>query len=188
LSIFGDEEEDSNDPVSYQDISSELPDSKPIDGIKSPHSNFAINDLISSLYSQAEQNTAIINGQNPSGNGLSLINATMESNLAGDNDDFDDDSWEFKVASSGTRAEDQASFIGLGEANTDCSSKTELNDYVDFFCKLKEELHCLALCHLDNLKVSSSLVKLLSSLLLKVELLMALNFGICFLLESSKCC
>ncbi|KAL3591228.1 hypothetical protein D5086_009868 [Populus alba] len=156
LSIFGDEEEDSNDPVSYQDISSELPDSKPIDGIKSPHSNFAINDLISSLYSQAEQNTAIITGQNPSGNGLSLINAIKESNLAGDNDDFDDDSWEFKVASSGTRAEDQASFIGLGEANTDYSSKTELNDYVDFFCKLKEELLCLALCHLDNLKKAQS--------------------------------
>ncbi|KAJ6413954.1 hypothetical protein OIU84_006708 [Salix udensis] len=136
LSIFGDEEEDSIDPVSYQDISSELPDSKPIDDIKS-HSNNAINDLISSLYSQAEHNTALIDVQNPCGNGLSPINAVMESNLAGDSDDFDDDSWEFKDASSGTRAEDQASFIGLGEANTDCSSKTELNDYVDFFCKLK---------------------------------------------------
>ncbi|KAJ6397575.1 hypothetical protein OIU77_018564 [Salix suchowensis] len=136
LSIFGDEDEDSIDPVSYQDISSELPDSKPIDDIKS-HSNNAINDLISSLYSQAEHNTALIDVQNPCGNGLSPINAVMESNLAGDSDDFDDDSWEFKDASSGTRAEDQASFIGLGEANTDCSSKTELNDYVDFFCKLK---------------------------------------------------
>uniref|UniRef100_A0A6N2L408 Synergin gamma C-terminal domain-containing protein n=1 Tax=Salix viminalis TaxID=40686 RepID=A0A6N2L408_SALVM len=155
LSIFGDEEEDSIDPVSYQDISSELPDSKPIDDIKS-HSNNAINDLISSLYSQAGHNTAVIDVQNPCGNGLSPINAVMESNLAGDSDDFDDDSWEFKDASSGTRAEDQASFIGLGEANTDCSSKTELNDYVDFFCKLKEELHCLALCHLDNLKKAQS--------------------------------
>ncbi|KAJ6775365.1 hypothetical protein OIU79_018522 [Salix purpurea] len=155
LSIFGDEEEDSNDPVSYRDISSELPDSKPIDDIKS-HSINAINDLISSLYGQAEHNTALINVQNPSGNGLSPINTVMESNLAGDNDDFDDDSWEFKDASSGTRAEDQVSFIGLGEANTDCSSKTELNDYVDFFCKLKEELHCLALCHLDNLKKAQS--------------------------------
>jgi hypothetical protein len=119
---------------------------------------------------------------------LSPANVVIESNLAGDSDDFDDDSWEFKDASSGIRAEDQASFIGLGEPNTKYSTKIELNDYVDFFCKLKEELHFLALCHLDNLKVSSSLVKLLTSLLSKVKLLMALNFEICFLLESSKCC
>jgi hypothetical protein len=184
LSIFGDEGQDSNDPVSYQDISPQLSSSKPIDGVKSPHLNISINDLISSLYSQAEHDT----GQNPSGSGLSPANVVIESNLAGDSDDFDDDSWEFKDASSGIRAEDQASFIGLGEPNTKYSTKIELNDYVDFFCKLKEELHFLALCHLDNLKVSSSLVKLLTSLLSKVKLLMALNFEICFLLESSKCC
>eukprot|EP00258_Populus_trichocarpa_P023456 XP_024439475.1 dentin sialophosphoprotein isoform X1 [Populus trichocarpa] len=152
LSIFGDEEQDSNDPVSYQDISPQLSSSKPIDGVKSPHLNISINDLISSLYSQAEHDT----GQNPSGSGLSPANVVIESNLAGDSDDFDDDSWEFKDASSGIRAEDQASFIGLGEPNTKYSTKIELNDYVDFFCKLKEELHFLALCHLDNLKKAQS--------------------------------
>ncbi|CAK7340730.1 unnamed protein product [Dovyalis caffra] len=152
LSIFGDEEEDSNDPVRYQDISPQLLSSKPIDGIKSPHSNISIDDLISSLYSQPEQNTAVNHGQNPSGNGLSTTNAVIESNLAGDGDDFDDDSWEFKDASSGTRAEDQSSFVGLGEPNTKYSTKIELDDYMDFFYKLKEELHFLALSHLDNLK------------------------------------
>ncbi|KAJ6384470.1 hypothetical protein OIU78_027721 [Salix suchowensis] len=152
LSIFGDEEQDSNDPVSDQDISPQLSSSKPIDGVTSPHLNISINDLISSLYSQAEHDTAVNLCQNPSGSGLSPANVVIESNLAGNSDDFDDDSWEFKDASSVIRAEDQASFIGLGEPNTKYSTKIELNDCVDFFCKLKEELHFLALCHLDNLK------------------------------------
>ncbi|KAJ6762763.1 hypothetical protein OIU79_023494 [Salix purpurea] len=125
LSIFGDEEQDSNDPVSDQDISPQL---------------------------QAEHDTAVNLCQNPSGSGLSPANVVIESNLAGNSDDFDDESWEFKDASSVIRAEDQASFIGLGEPNTKYSTKIELNDCVDFFCKLKEELHFLALCHLDNLK------------------------------------
>ncbi|KAB5529324.1 hypothetical protein DKX38_019405 [Salix brachista] len=152
LSIFGDEEQDSNDPVSDQDISPQLSSSKPIDGVMSPHLNISINDLISSLYSQAEHDTAVNLCQNPSGSGLSPANVVIESNLAGNSDDFDDDSWEFKDASSVIRAEDQASFIGLGEPNTKYSTKIELNDCVDFFCKLKEELHFLALFHLDNLK------------------------------------
>ncbi|KAJ6694297.1 hypothetical protein OIU85_005024 [Salix viminalis] len=122
LSIFGDEEQDSNDPVSDQDISPQLSSSKPIDGVTSPHLNISINDLISSLYSQAEHDTAVNLCQNPSDSGLSPANVVIESNLAGNSDDFDDDSWEFKDASSVIRAEDQ------------------------------EELHFLALCHLDNLK------------------------------------
>lgn len=153
LSIFGDEEEEADDPVIYQDISSQMPTSIPGNSIKSPHLN--ISDLISSLYSQAEQNTSVNHAQNPNENGFGSCKTLMSLNLANDNDNFDDDSWEFKDASSGTKAEDQASVPGLGESQTKCSTKIELNDYVDFFSKLKEELQFVALFHLDNLKVGS---------------------------------
>ncbi|KAJ6757212.1 hypothetical protein OIU74_026457 [Salix koriyanagi] len=153
LSIFGDEEQDSNDPVSDQDISPQLSSSKPIDGVTESSFKHFYQTILYQVYTvKLSMILLLIFVKIPSGSGLSPANVVIESNLAGNSDDFDDDSWEFKDASSVIRAEDQASFIGLGEPNTKYSTKIELNDCVDFFCKLKEELHFLALCHLDNLK------------------------------------
>ncbi|XP_020540330.1 uncharacterized protein LOC105647554 isoform X2 [Jatropha curcas] len=217
LSIFGDEEKEADDPVIYQDISTQASTSDRRDGIKGSCSNISINDLISSLYSQAQQNTSVNHKKNLSesgldstktmmvrylanhdfgddswefqdasigpsaedrtsilglgesvtkheqslsGNGLDPTKTIMASSLANGNHDFDDDSWEFQDASTGSRAEDQTSVLGLGEPLTKHNTQTELNDFVEFFSKLKEELHYVLLFHLENLKKARSAVAL----------------------------
>ncbi|KAJ4822795.1 hypothetical protein Tsubulata_039471 [Turnera subulata] len=151
LSFFGFEEEESDDPVILEDISSQMPTLNTSNGTKKPISNPSINDLISSLYSQAEPIASLNHTQISSESGIDCKDpATPE--LVNANDDFDDDSWEFKDASSGPRAADQPSVLFHGECHRTYSTRLELNDFVDFFSKLKLELHFVAQSHLDNLK------------------------------------
>ena len=156
MSIFSDGKLESGDSSILQDISSFTPTSNPKSNIRSPGSNISINDLLSTLYSQAEQNASVNNMPKESDHETHSTSTVFESDL-GNSDDFDDDSWDFKDAISGTRAEDQTSDIDLVDSQKKLSSTLELNDCVDFFCKLKGELCSIALCHLDNLKVGNLL-------------------------------
>ncbi|XP_065852132.1 uncharacterized protein [Euphorbia lathyris] len=146
LSIFGDEEKEEDNPVIHQDSSTLITPSNLRNAIK--NHQIDINDLISSLYSEAEQNTSVNHEEILSESGL---DSTRDggSNLARDIHDFDDDSWEFQDASGGA----QENGYGLVE---EYSTKTEQNDYVEFFSGLREELHYTALYHLENLKKSQS--------------------------------
>ncbi|KAM4119202.1 hypothetical protein ACJW30_03G041600 [Castanea mollissima] len=155
MSIFSDGKLESDDSSILQDISSFTPTSNPKSNIQSPGSNISINDLISTLYSQAEQNASVNNMPKESDHETHSTSTVFESDL-GNSDDFDDDSWDFKDAISGTRAEDRTSDIDLVDSQKKPSSTLELNDCVDFFCKLKGELCSIALCHLDNLKKAQS--------------------------------
>ncbi|KAJ9131462.1 hypothetical protein P3X46_035118 [Hevea brasiliensis] len=156
LSLFGDEETEADDPMIHQDISTQKSTSDQRVDIKGPHLNISINDLISSLYSRAEQSTSVNDEQSLRENGLDFTKSVMTSNLANANHDFDVDSWEFQDVSTGARAEYQTAVIGLGESHTKYSTKTELDDYVEFFSKLKKELHYIVMCHLENLKKTQS--------------------------------
>ncbi|KAG8649677.1 hypothetical protein MANES_08G121600v8 [Manihot esculenta] len=160
LSLFGDEETEADDPVIDQDISAQFTSDQRV-GVKNPYFNIPINDLISRLYSQAEQSTSVNREQSLSENGLDSTKTVMSSNLGNANHDFDYDSWEFQDASAGARAEDQFSVIGLQESHTKYSTKIELNDYVELFSKLKKELYYIALCHLENLKKTQSAAALI---------------------------
>ncbi|KAF3944434.1 hypothetical protein CMV_029092 [Castanea mollissima] len=155
MSIFSDGKLESDDSSILQDISSFTPTPNPKSNIQSPDSNISINDLISTLYSQAEQHASVNNMPKESDHETHSTSTVFESDL-GNSDDFDDDSWDFKDAISGTRAEDQTSDIDLVDSQKKPSSTLELNDCVDFFCKLKGELCSIALCHLDNLKKAQS--------------------------------
>ncbi|XWS57552.1 hypothetical protein CRYUN_Cryun09bG0184200 [Craigia yunnanensis] len=148
LSVFGDAELETDDSLRYEDVSTHKPIS-PRAGLKDTHSNISINDLISSLYSQAEKNASLNHISNPSENGVG-------SNLVNGDDDFDNDSWEFKGAVSGTRGENQNSSLGFGDSYEEYSTKTGINDYVDFYSKLTAELCFVALSHLDNMKKDQS--------------------------------
>lgn len=83
----------------FQGFSSYAPASSIRNSFNSPGSSLSINDLIWNLYGQAEQKTshgtpkASENGQ-----------AVLDSNLVTGDDDFNDDSWEFKDASHGARS------------------------------------------------------------------------------------
>ncbi|KAG8648260.1 hypothetical protein MANES_09G166100v8 [Manihot esculenta] len=156
LFLFGDEETEADDPVIHEDFSTQKSTSDQRVGIMKPHLNISINDLISSLYSQAEQSTSVNDEQSLNDNGLNSTKIVIPSNLANANHDIDDDSWEFQDASTGARNEDQTSVLGLEQSHAKYSTKIELNDFVEFFSNLKKELHYIALCHLENLKKTQS--------------------------------
>ena len=85
-------------------------------------------------------------------NGLHTPLEVLNSHLSNDDDGFEDDSWEFKDAVSGTSTHDQASTTDHHDLLTQLSTKLEPSDYLEFFIKLKDELCNNVLFHLQNLK------------------------------------
>lgn len=83
----------------FQGFSSYAPASSIRNSFNSPGSSLSINDLIWNLYGQAEQKTSH-GAPKASENGQ----AVLDSNLVTGDDDFNDDSWEFKDASHGARS------------------------------------------------------------------------------------
>ncbi|OMO99164.1 hypothetical protein COLO4_13482 [Corchorus olitorius] len=156
LSIFGDAELEPDDSLRYEDVSVHQPTSARA-VMKDTHSSISINDLISSLYSQAEKNASINHISNPSGNELHSSQTVVGSNLVNGDDDFDDDSWDFKGAVSGTREENQNSQLSSGDSYEKYSTKLGLNDYVDFYSKLTAELCSVSLIQLDKMKKDRSI-------------------------------
>ena len=69
----------------------------PID--QTPIENISINDLLSSLYSQAEKNASLNHISNPSENGLPYSQTEVGSNSVNGDNDLDNDSWNFKTSS-----------------------------------------------------------------------------------------
>ncbi|MBA0787614.1 hypothetical protein Gotri_027425, partial [Gossypium trilobum] len=154
LSIFGDEEIETEDPLKHEDVSILKPATTNA-GLKDTRSNISINDLISSLYSQSETNTSLNPISHPSENGLLSSQIDVGSSLI-NGDNFDDDSWEFKGAVSGTGGENQNSSFSFGDSYEKYTIKTELNDYLDLYSKLTTELCFVALSHLENMKKDKS--------------------------------
>lgn len=152
LSMFSYGELETDDSLNHQDFLAYRPNSNPRNDTTLQASNISINDLISSLYNQSEPSTSVDSAQKPSENGFSFAETVLDSDLVNGSDDFDDDSWEFKDAFSGAKAEDMTSAHGVDNAHQNFSTKVELKDYVDFYLKLKEESCFVALCHLDSLK------------------------------------
>lgn len=154
LSFFGDGENETDDPLDYQDaLTSNTAPSIKESPKKSFGSSIPITDLISSLYSQAELNTSVNHTQSPSDKNLGSTQDVDDSDLIDGDGDFDDDSWEFKAAFSGTVRENQISNPAHGDSHMKYSTKVEQKDYEDFYSKLKDGLFLVAQCHLDNLKV-----------------------------------
>ncbi|GAV63173.1 hypothetical protein CFOL_v3_06693 [Cephalotus follicularis] len=156
LSIFGDVEVETDDPMPYQDASTNKPASNLGDGNKSLLSNISINDLISNLYTQADQNASANHLKNQGHDRGASTDTAMDSNVGNGDNDLDDGTWEFRGAFSGTESEHQTSIIDFGDSLITYSTKRELNDYMDFYSKMKDELSIFAVCHLDNLKKARS--------------------------------
>ncbi|KAM1051899.1 hypothetical protein ACFX19_033963 [Malus domestica] len=151
LSIFGDEEPETDDSSVQQNISTHTTASHQVNTKKSPASNLSITDLISSLYSQVDQNTNTIHVPKLTDNTIHTAPTFLESDFG---DDFDEDSWEFKDAVS--RDQNQTSIATLEDSPQDSSTKVHLDNYVDLYCKLKDETYGLALYHLENKKKAQS--------------------------------
>ncbi|XP_004305005.1 PREDICTED: uncharacterized protein LOC101298347 [Fragaria vesca subsp. vesca] len=154
LSIFGDEELETGASSVHQDIPTQTVASHQINTARNPATNISITDLISSLYSQVEQNTKI-----DTSNETEITTLPVTTMLESDfGDDADDDSWEFKDAVS----EDQnpTSIANLEDSPLNTCTKIQLDDFVELYCKLKHESYFLALYHLDQKKKAQSSISL----------------------------
>ncbi|KAF3454458.1 hypothetical protein FNV43_RR04905 [Rhamnella rubrinervis] len=151
ISLFGDEELETNESSFHQDVSN-IPAFPSTNSIKTPSSSLSINDLISSLYSQVEHNTSENHVPTVSENGMYSATRVVELDLVKHDDDFDDDSWEFKDAFANSQVHDQTSIASVEDSSTKSSTKLQLNDCLDFYSKLKDESCFVAMSHLENLK------------------------------------
>lgn len=157
LSIFGEEEVETDASSIQQDVSVHEPVSFTRNGNKAPDSNLSINDLIASLYSQAQQSTSLNDTPKVNENDVPSTTRGSDSDLVYHDDDFDDDSWEFKDASFDSKAQNQSFATHFEDSASKYSTKLELNDYVDFYCKLKDATRAVAFSHFENLKVDEHL-------------------------------
>ncbi|PON43944.1 hypothetical protein TorRG33x02_332410 [Trema orientale] len=154
LSIFGDEELENDPSQAQEDVSTNKPTSYPSYSTKAPGSNLSINDLISSLYIQSENNTPVNDTPKVSENGMATTMRALESDLVDHDDDFEDDAWEFKDAFLDTKAQNQT-FVSHVE-DSQSSAKLRLEDFVNFYSKLKDDSCFVALSHFENLKKAQS--------------------------------
>ncbi|XP_057763713.1 uncharacterized protein LOC130985005 isoform X2 [Salvia miltiorrhiza] len=152
LSIFGDEEPENGSSSDVQDFffQQSIP-AKRSDHIAS--SVNSINDMISNLYSQAEQTSSTNTEHNLIESQLNPSSVVSSSNLVDDggDDDDDDNSWDFKDASE-VRFDSEAPLTSTGDAYMSQSSKLKLDNYLDFYSKLKEELCFVVKHHIDRMK------------------------------------
>ncbi|PIN12260.1 hypothetical protein CDL12_15132 [Handroanthus impetiginosus] len=150
LSIFGNEEPTNGGTSDVQDVFMHQATSNQRNS-GTPTSVISISDLISSLYSQAELTSSINNIEKLTTAPLSLPDVVSGSNLVNDGDHHDYSSWDFKDASQ-KRVNGESSARSVGETYPSIHSELKLNNYLDFYSKLKEELCFVAKCHLETLK------------------------------------
>ncbi|GMG99712.1 hypothetical protein Nepgr_001552 [Nepenthes gracilis] len=148
LSLFSDEMVDSD--YNHQDVFIYKPASDHRNGIINQDSGRSIHDLISTLYSQAHHNShtehtsSVDSDKNRAGNGLHS-SKMLDSSSVNSDDDFDGGSWEFKDAFLETRVSECFSSPNLGDVTQGLSAKSsDLQAYLDFYTKLRDEL-CLIL-------------------------------------------
>ncbi|KAK4378981.1 hypothetical protein RND71_000843 [Anisodus tanguticus] len=153
LSIFGDEELEIDGSSNIEDIFV-LHNASYSKNNRSPDSNISINDLISNLYSQAEP---ISPGHGPQDlvSNSDLLNG--EDDLDDGEDDLDDGEWEFKDGSSQMRLHNDISLLTLEDPPQRSFSNLILDDYLDLYSKLRNELCYHAKRHLDDLKRARSI-------------------------------
>lgn len=157
LSIFGDEEleidvsSNTEDIIVHHNASHSKND-------RSPDSNISINDLISNLYSEAEQTSPVHSVQVPNSISFSSQDSVANSNLLNGEDDLDDGEWEFKDGSSQMRTYNDISLLTFEDPPQRSSSNLNLDNYLDLYFKLRNKLCYHAKCHLDDLKVCGCLI------------------------------
>ncbi|GFY91955.1 hypothetical protein Acr_08g0003510 [Actinidia rufa] len=115
LSIFGDDKLETDDSLKVQDGFTYKPSFYHGNGINSQGSNISIHDLLSNLYSQAEQIPCVDNTTELIGNGLDSSDEVLNPGPVNCDDDFDNASWEFKDASSQNTAVDLTSLYAKVE-------------------------------------------------------------------------
>ncbi|KAL5701780.1 hypothetical protein ACHQM5_027084 [Ranunculus cassubicifolius] len=158
LSIFGDDKLESDESLYSQEMFSSESATPAKKGINKQVSisHLSLNDLISDLYGQAENVSTVRSISEHSENGLSPTKGSS-SNLASVEDDFDDSSWEFKVASSEIKAEHPIPVVGTLQ---ELPTESKIVSFVEFYSRLKEDSGFIIVRHLGGLKDAQKLAAL----------------------------
>lgn len=153
LSIFGDEELEVDESTNTEDVI--VPHNASYSkNDRSPDSNISINDLISNLYSKAEQTSPV---QVPNSDSFNLQDSVSNSNLLNGDYDLDDGEWEFKDGSSQMRTYNDISLLTFEDPPQRSFSDLNLDNYLELYSKLRNKLCFHAKCHLDDLKGAQSI-------------------------------
>ncbi|KAG5626182.1 hypothetical protein H5410_011400 [Solanum commersonii] len=153
LSIFGDEELEIDESSNTEDII--VPRNASYSkNDRSPDSNISINDLISNLYSKAEQTSPV---QVPNSSSFNPQDSVSNSNLLNGDDDLDDGEWEFKDGSSQMRIYNDISLLTSEDPPQRRFSNLNLDNYLDLYSQLRNKLCFHAKCHLNDLKGARSI-------------------------------
>lgn len=155
LSLFSDALEESSDNLTQQDEIFQKPTSDPRNGFNAQGLRLSIHDLLSNLYSQAQPTLSVDRNKSPTEDGVHSPRKTEDTTTVGDDDDWDDNSWEFKDALSETGIEEQSSSASPGTVPQFLSeAMTSLQICMDLYVKLREFL-CILLSHQLNVDKKS---------------------------------
>uniref|UniRef100_A0A803KP81 Synergin gamma C-terminal domain-containing protein n=1 Tax=Chenopodium quinoa TaxID=63459 RepID=A0A803KP81_CHEQI len=154
LSLFCDDTEESSDPLNLQNEVAPMPTLTPANSFSGQKPVISIKDLVSNLYSQAQLTSSVDSTVKPAENGVqSPLNVAVTTSFEED-DDWDDDSWEFKGAYSDNGVGEQLSPAIPGYIAQ--KQLPELRIYMDFYDQLRGSLCFLLSCQLDDLKKARS--------------------------------
>lgn len=155
LSLFSDGLEESSDSLTQQNEIFQKPTSVPRNGFNAQGLGLSIHDLLSDLYSEAQSTSSVDCNKSPAENGIHSPQKTEDTTTVGDDDDWDDNSWEFKDALSETGIEEQSSSASPGTVPQFLSeAMTSLQICMDLYVKLREFL-CILLSHQLNVDEKS---------------------------------
>ncbi|KAF9606430.1 hypothetical protein IFM89_025119 [Coptis chinensis] len=158
LSIFSDGKQDSDEPLHVLSYKPTLSVKNGINSqISSP--NLSLNDLIYDLYSKAD-NVPSIGSPEHTGNGSSLDQTGLKSDLANVDDDFDESSWEFRGAPLETEVESSFPLGDLEYLSQKLPTESEITSFAEFYSSLKEESSLIILHHIDGLKSAQKVAEL----------------------------
>ncbi|KAK9732574.1 hypothetical protein RND81_04G007300 [Saponaria officinalis] len=152
LSLFGDTTEETSETLNNSDELFHKRTSHLENGVSSQRSTVSIHDLISNMYSQAQSNHSVESDGKPAENGVHNSQEKESPPLGGD-DEWDEDSWEFKSAlrEAGVK-ESLSSAIPGNVAQIQFETSQNIQDYIDFYVELRNALCYLLSCQLDELQ------------------------------------
>lgn len=156
-SLFSADTEESSDCFDLQNEVVHMPTLGPGNSFSEQNSVISINDLISKLYSQTQLTSSVDSTLKPAENGVHSPAEITVTTPLGEDDDWDDGSWEFKGAYSENGVVEQLSTAILGNmAQKQSEILPELQNYIDFYDQLRDSLCFLLSCQLDELKKARS--------------------------------
>lgn len=147
MSVFGDKESEMVDSSNIQDDFLHQPDLYKRND-NTPHSNVSINDLVSKLYSQAEETS--LHDVLPSQNVLFPSNSILDVSLVEGGKDVGATARKYNLSSSEDTAANQGGLFGSGDSDESISPEAKLDSYMSFYSKLNDELCHLARCHPES--------------------------------------